>query len=146
MYTHPDKDYFSNKQFAERTVNKYHGIIQDQIKENIEKYNFQIEFIEDTWVLKQEGGGFCGHYDTRATLIKGKTPFGVLSVNKDKKKECFNIHVWSDGCCNGQDAFLINVPEGSFNIIDNRKCECHERDSSYVCQVCYQQGYRGHMQ
>lgn len=26
------------------------------------------------------------------------------------------------------------------------KCECHERDGSYVCAYCYSQGYRGHMQ
>ncbi len=26
------------------------------------------------------------------------------------------------------------------------KCTCHERDSSYVCEFCYSQGYRGHMQ
>ena len=25
-------------------------------------------------------------------------------------------------------------------------CTCHERDSSYVCDYCYSQGYRGHMQ
>jgi len=26
------------------------------------------------------------------------------------------------------------------------KCTCHERDSSYVCEYCYSQGHRGHMQ
>jgi hypothetical protein len=26
------------------------------------------------------------------------------------------------------------------------ECSCHERDSSYVCNVCYKEGYRGHMQ
>lgn len=25
-------------------------------------------------------------------------------------------------------------------------CSCHERDSSQVCDFCYKQGYRGHMQ
>lgn len=25
-------------------------------------------------------------------------------------------------------------------------CTCHERDNSYVCQFCYSQGFRGHMQ
>ena len=26
------------------------------------------------------------------------------------------------------------------------KCECHERDSSYVCDYCHSQGLRGHME
>lgn len=26
------------------------------------------------------------------------------------------------------------------------KCTCDERDSSFVCDVCYGLGYRGHMQ
>jgi len=25
-------------------------------------------------------------------------------------------------------------------------CECHERDSSSVCDFCYSRGFRGHMQ
>jgi hypothetical protein len=25
-------------------------------------------------------------------------------------------------------------------------CTCHPRDSSYVCDYCYKQGHRGHMQ
>ena len=29
---------------------------------------------------------------------------------------------------------------------DEDKCECHERDSSYVCKYCYERGERGHMQ
>ena len=29
---------------------------------------------------------------------------------------------------------------------EETKCECHERDSSYVCEYCYSQGHRGHMQ
>lgn len=28
----------------------------------------------------------------------------------------------------------------------NKKCTCHERDSSFVCSYCYAQGHRGHMQ
>jgi hypothetical protein len=27
-----------------------------------------------------------------------------------------------------------------------KKCTCHERDSSQVCSYCYDQGERGHMQ
>jgi hypothetical protein len=26
------------------------------------------------------------------------------------------------------------------------KCTCHERDGSYVCEHCFAQGHRGHMQ
>jgi hypothetical protein len=26
------------------------------------------------------------------------------------------------------------------------KCTCHERDGSYVCDHCFAQGHRGHMQ
>jgi len=26
------------------------------------------------------------------------------------------------------------------------RCECHERDGSYVCKYCYAKGLRGHMQ
>jgi hypothetical protein len=30
--------------------------------------------------------------------------------------------------------------------IKPEECSCHERDSSQVCDLCYRQGYRGHMQ
>ena len=30
--------------------------------------------------------------------------------------------------------------------IISEQCSCHERDSSFVCEVCYKRGYRGHMQ
>lgn len=32
------------------------------------------------------------------------------------------------------------------NNLESGVCECHERDSSYVCEYCYSLGYRGHMQ
>lgn len=34
----------------------------------------------------------------------------------------------------------------ALNELSPEKCSCHERDSSYVCDVCYRQGMRGHMQ
>jgi hypothetical protein len=32
------------------------------------------------------------------------------------------------------------------NETDSDRCECHERDGSYVCEWCYKKGLRGHMQ
>ena len=90
----------------------------EAIEEEKEKYNFKIQFIEETWVLKQEGGGFCGRYNTKAALIKPE-PFGVLKVTKDKHKQCSDIWVWSDGFCDGTNCFLINVPNGLFKQIED---------------------------
>ena len=28
---------------------------------------------------------------------------------------------------------------------EENQCECHERDSSFVCKYCWELGYRGHM-
>ncbi len=92
--------------------------MNDNTRENIARYNFKIQFYEQTWVLKQEGGGINGHYETRATLLY-PVPFGVLSVSKDKKKGRSTIHVWSDGCIDGDNCFLINVPNGLFKQIHN---------------------------
>ena len=111
-----NQDYFSNDSFIERTVNKKHSLIQDATRENIEKHNFKIQFHKRTWVLKREGGGFVGRYNTRASEID-PIPFGVLSVEKDKKTQCSRIHVWSDGACDGQNCFFINVPNGLFKQI-----------------------------
>lgn len=108
--------YFSNDTFIQRTINRHHGLIKEQIKNNINKYNFKIKFYNATWVLKQEGGGFNGNYQTRAVLLD-KTEFGVLSVNKDEKTQGSIIHVWSDGVLDGTNCFLINVPNGLFEII-----------------------------
>ncbi len=30
--------------------------------------------------------------------------------------------------------------------VEAKHCTCHERDGSYVCDYCYEQGHRGHMQ
>ncbi len=42
----------------------------------------------------------------------------------------------------------INLAIGKPNTMDDddERCECHERDSSYVCKYCYARGERGHMQ
>lgn len=110
------KSPFSNDAFIERSIGKKHGIIQDSVREEINKYNFQIQFHKPTWVLKSEGGGFDGRYNTKAVEIDS-IPFGVLSVDKDKKTQCSRIHVWSDGCMDGDNLFLINVPNGLFKQI-----------------------------
>ncbi len=31
-------------------------------------------------------------------------------------------------------------------LVEPEKCECHERDSSQVCNFCHKLGYRGHME
>ena len=49
---------FSNDAFIEQTLKKSHSLIRDAMKENIAKYNFKIQFYKQSWVLKQEGGGF----------------------------------------------------------------------------------------
>jgi hypothetical protein len=80
--------------------------------------NKQIQFYEDTWCLKKEGGGFDGYYNTKAVLIAPE-PFNVLSIYRDKKRGFSDIHVWSDGCMDGRNYYLINVPNGLFREISN---------------------------
>jgi hypothetical protein len=41
---------------------------------------------------------------------------------------------------------ILNETSTLLKAIEPEKCSCHERDSSYVCDVCYRQGMRGHMQ
>lgn len=67
--------------------------------------------------MKQEGGGFAGHYNTKATLIE-PVEFGVLFIEEDKKTQSSKIHVWSDGCHDGKNCFLINVPNGMFEVVE----------------------------
>jgi len=117
-----EKNFFSNDSFIKRTINKYHNLIKDEIAANIAKDNLKIKFHTATWVLKQEGGGFGGHYQTRATLID-PVEFGVLSVTKDKNGQYSKIHVWSDGCVDGMNCFLINVPNGLFKIIQDSELD-----------------------
>jgi hypothetical protein len=40
----------------------------------------------------------------------------------------------------------VNSLIGIMETTEPEGCSCHERDSSQVCDVCYKQGYRGHMQ
>jgi hypothetical protein len=42
------------------------------------------------------------------------------------------------------DAFVDLLHRSARKAIPH--CTCHERDSSYVCDFCYSQGHRGHMQ
>ncbi len=76
----------------------------------------KIQFYEDTWCLKKEGGGFCGHYNTLAVLIAPE-PFNVLYIYRDKKRGFSDIHVWSDGAMDGTNYYLVNVPNGLFKEI-----------------------------
>jgi predicted nucleic-acid-binding Zn-ribbon protein len=83
----------------------------------IEQYNFQISFYEDEYVLKQITAKSItgGKSKVEATQIKGKTPFGVLSVKKSKERQCSDILVWDDGVKDGGHyCSLINVPNGLF--------------------------------
>lgn len=41
---------------------------------------------------------------------------------------------------------IQHYPQYAKPIEPEGVCTCHERDSSYVCDYCYSQGYRGHMQ
>lgn len=76
----------------------------------------KIQFYEDTWCLKKEGGGFSGHYSTKAVLIAPE-PFNVLYIYRDKKRGFSDIHVWSDGAMDGENYYLLNVPNGLFKEI-----------------------------
>ena len=84
-------------------------------KKAISRYNFKIKFLNSTWVVKQTGGGLNGHYKNQATKI-GSESFGVLSITKMATYS--NIHVWSDGTYDGQNCFLVNVPNELFEVID----------------------------
>ena len=86
--------------------------------ENIKKYNFKIQFHKPTWCLmKYTVCGFSGTTAVKAIEIKPEE-FGVLSVSKDKKSQCSKIWVASDGCCDGDNWWLINVPNGLFKQVD----------------------------
>lgn len=74
----------------------------------------KIQFIEDCWILKRETVcGFTGNTVVKSTFVKSE-PFDVLSINKNKHKQCSDIHVWSDGHRDGKNLWLINVPNGMF--------------------------------
>lgn len=101
------------------------GKTQDEInalkQKEIEKFNFKIMFHEPTWVIKQEGGGFAGQYRTVAVQVKGKTEFGVLSVENHKKQGYSNIWVWSDNCADGQNCHFLNVPNALFKRVEDEE-------------------------
>jgi len=106
----------------ERTIEKYHPNLRESVKKNIDKSNFKIQFKERTWVLKEETVcGFTGHTAVKATQIDPE-PFGVLSVTRDKKTQCSQIWVWSDGAADGANYWLVNVPNGLFK-------EIHDEDA-----------------
>jgi hypothetical protein len=49
------------------------------------------------------------------------------------------------------ETLVMRRPENDIEVIIQREgigeaCTCHERDGSYVCDYCYAQGHRGHMQ
>lgn len=76
----------------------------------------KIQFIEKTWVLQKTCEGFDGDYCVKAIQIK-PVPFEVMSITKDKKKQCSDILVGSDGWCDGSSYYLINVPNGLFKQV-----------------------------
>jgi len=76
----------------------------------------RIKFKQETWCLMQEGGGFAGCYQTRATLVKPEE-FEVINVDP-KGKRYSNIFVCSDMCMDGNSVFLINVPNELFEVVE----------------------------
>lgn len=103
--------------FVRENGNVY-GFVTWHRDHEIQRYNFKIQFHETTWVLKKEGGGFDGHYNVKAAQIKPE-PFGVLKVDRDKNGSC-DILVWSDGACDGNRCYLINVPYGKFKQVKEK--------------------------
>lgn len=76
----------------------------------------KIQFIEPTYVIEAYGGGFIGHYNHRVIKLT-IDPIEVINVDRDKKKQCSRIFAWSDGHCDGQNKFWLNVPNGLFKIL-----------------------------
>jgi hypothetical protein len=104
--------------WEERRIQKVHAIARDGVRAQIKNFNFEIEFIEHTWVIKEYSGGFDGEILKRELVqITGNTPCRVLEVQKDKKKQCSRIFVWSDGMADGNRCHFINVPNGLFKQI-----------------------------
>ncbi len=77
----------------------------------------KIKFKEPTWCVKSEGGGLTGHYNHKATLIE-PVEFEVHSIEKFKKEGYSNIHVYTDGCCDGNNIFLLNIPNALYEVSD----------------------------
>jgi hypothetical protein len=69
-----------------RIIDKYHELIKESIKANIEKFNFQIKFLEPEYVIKMIAGGFDGQFEQVRLINIGTSPFGVLSVEKIRRK------------------------------------------------------------
>ena len=44
------------------------------------------------------------------------------------------------------EAILTASSRPTFTAANIAGCECHERDSSFLCEYCRSQGYRGHME
>ena len=55
-----------------------------------------------------------------------------------KLEAVFTEQGWQAVLAEGEDYITPEPP--------SQKCECHERDSSYVCEYCRSQGHRGHME
>lgn len=76
----------------------------------------KIQFKRDCWLVVQLGGGFDGYYNSKALLVKGKVPFDVVSVVPCGRR-ISDIHVWTDGLCDGQNEFLRDVPNELFESV-----------------------------
>lgn len=98
--------------FEEFAISKYHNIIKEKIRSKINESNFEIEFIEPTFVIKELCGK--GGYMKITKILQQK--FGVVSIEKDEEKQCSIINVWTDGVEGGYSCRLINVPNGLFKI------------------------------
>lgn len=78
----------------------------------------KIQFIEPTHVIYKKIGGFTG--DCQRFEVKEIMPeiFEVKSIEKSKPKQCSDIYLGNDGCCDGFAFYLINVPNGLFKQIN----------------------------
>lgn len=77
----------------------------------------KIRFKKDIWLVKSEGGGFAGTYINKATMIEGQIDFDIISISK-KTEYSVDIFVWSDGNCDGECLFILNVPKNTYDIIE----------------------------
>lgn len=76
-----------------------------------------IKFKKSSWVMEQRCGGWSGCSRARAVRIKPEA-FEVVEIDKDKENQCAQILAWTDGAIDGDRHYLINVPWGLFEIVD----------------------------
>jgi hypothetical protein len=80
-----------------------------------------IQFYETSWVLEKRTGGFAGDSKVTAVQVTSLHAIPVRGITRSKKKQCSDIFWSDDGCMDGYQVHLINVPNGLFKQLPEQE-------------------------